>query len=171
TVCKSMYAYNQGYDYIATLNANRRMIAEMYMHVDRVLADLETNLLHDETIVVFTSDNGGERFSDTWPFTGKKTELLEGGLRIPAIVRWPGRIRSGSTTDQVAISMDWLPTLLDIAGGKPDAGYPPDGISLVPTLTQGAPPVARKLSWRYRANRQRAIRDGDMKWLEIDGNP
>ena len=51
---------------------------------------------HDrDTIVIFTSDNGGERFSDTWPFTGRKTELLEGGLRIPAIVLWPARIAAG----------------------------------------------------------------------------
>ena len=97
-------------------------------------------------------------------------ELLEGGIRIPAIVRWPGHIRAGSATEQVAISMDWLPTLLEIAGGKPDPAYPPDGISLVRTVTQNAPPVSRKIYWRFKANRQRAVRDGDLKWLEIDGN-
>ena len=63
--------------------------------------------------MVFTSDNGGERFSDTWPFTGKKTELLEGGLRIPAIVRWPGHIkpesmtRTGRHDDGLAAHSDW----------------------------------------------------------------
>src|SRR5262249_35745883 len=119
---------------------------------------------------VFTSDNGGERFSDTWPFTGKKMELLEGGLRIPAIVRWPGRVRPGTTTEQVAISMDWLPTFLDIAGANADQAYSPDGISLVPTLTQNAATTHRKLFWRFKANNQKAIRNGDMKWLQIDGN-
>ena len=54
----------------------------------------------DNTIVIFTSDNGGERYTDSWPFTGMKMELLEGGLRIPAIVRWPARMPAGATTEQ-----------------------------------------------------------------------
>src|SRR5205085_831649 len=82
-----------------------------------------------------TSDNGGERFSDTWPFTGRKTELLEGGLRIPAILRWSGRVQAGSVSDQVAISMDWLPTLLAAAGTGPNPLFPPDGMNLLPVLT------------------------------------
>ena len=57
--------------------------------------------------MIFTSDNGGERFADTWPFTGKKSEVLEGGIRIPAIVRWPRRIREGNVSEQVMITMDW----------------------------------------------------------------
>jgi len=86
------------------------------------------------------------------------------------IVRWPGRIRPGSTTEQVAISMDWFPTLLEIAGAAPDPSYPPDGISLLPMLIQNSVPIPRKLFWRYKANAQRAIRDGDMKWLKIENN-
>jgi arylsulfatase A-like enzyme len=97
-------------------------------------------------------------------------ELLEGGLRIPALVRWPGHIRAGSTTEQVAISMDWMPTLLAAAGTAPDPAYPPDGMSLLPVLTQNAAPVSRKLYWRFRFNAQRAVRDGDMKWLKIADN-
>ncbi len=124
----------------------------------------------ENTIVIFTSDNGGERFADTWPFTGKKTELLEGGLRIPAIVSWPARIPQGRTTDQVSISMDWLPTLLAAAGAQPDPASPPDGMNLLPALTQSVPPVARKLFWRYKANHQRAARDGDYKFLKILDN-
>jgi arylsulfatase A-like enzyme len=147
-----------------------RMVGEMDLQVGRVIEALESAGIANNTIVIFTSDNGGERFSDTWPFTGKKTELLEGGLRIPAIVRWPKRIRPGITTDQVAISMDWMPTLLAAAGAKPDPSYPSDGMNLLPALTENPPPVARKLFWRYRSNQQRAVRDGDMKWLKIAGN-
>jgi arylsulfatase A-like enzyme len=147
-----------------------RMVRQLDAQIGQVLQTLERAGVASNTIVIFTSDNGGERFSDTWPFSGKKTELLEGGIRIPAIVRWPGNVKPGSTSDQVAISMDWMPTLLQIAGGQPDPAYPLDGISLVPALRQTAPPVSRKLFWRYRANVQRAIRDGNMKWLEIAGN-
>jgi arylsulfatase A-like enzyme len=147
-----------------------RMVRQMDLQVGRVLEALETAGLADTTIVVFTSDNGGERFADTWPFTGRKTELLEGGLRIPAVIRWPGRIRPGGTTEQVAISMDWMPTLLSIAGAQPDPSYPPDGINLAPTLTRNASPVPRKLFWRYKFNAQRAVRDGDLKWLKINEN-
>jgi arylsulfatase A-like enzyme len=153
-----------------TLETYARMVRQMDSQVGRILRTLDTAGIANNTVVVFTSDNGGERFSDTWPFTGKKMELLEGGLRIPAIVRWPGHVRPNSTTAQVAISMDWLPTFLEIGGAKPDTAYLPDGISLVPALTQNAAPVVRKLFWRFKANAQRAVRDGDMKWLEIDGN-
>jgi arylsulfatase A-like enzyme len=147
-----------------------RMVTRMDLQVGRVLETLETAGIAQNTIVVFTSDNGGERFSDTWPFTGKKTELLEGGLRIPAIVRWPGRVPPRSVTEQVAISMDWLPTLIAAAGSRPDPAYPSDGMNLLAALTENAAPVARKLFWRYRANAQRAVRDGDMKWLKIGEN-
>jgi arylsulfatase A-like enzyme len=147
-----------------------RMVREMDLQIGRVLETLQTSGIADNTIVIFTSDNGGERFADTWPFTGKKSELLEGGLRIPAIVRWPGRIPPGSTTEQVAISMDWMPTLLTAAGAMPDPKYPPDGMNLLPALLQNAAPAPRKLFWRYRMNAQRAMRDGDMKWLKIRDN-
>lgn len=146
------------------------MVLRLDMQVGRVLKALSDNNIANNTIVVFTSDNGGERFADTWPFTGKKEELLEGGLRIPALVRWPGHIRAGSTTEQVAMSMDWLPTFLAAAGGQADPAYPLDGISLLPQIMQGAAPVSRRVYWRYHFNQQRAMRDGNMKYLKIADN-
>jgi arylsulfatase A-like enzyme len=148
----------------------QRMIEAMDRQIGRVLKALDANGLTENTIVIFTSDNGGERFADTWPFTGKKTELLEGGLRIPAVISWPARIPRGLTTDQVAISMDWVPTLLAAAGTAPDPSYPTDGMNLLPVLTRHASAVPRKLYWRYKANAQRAMRDGDLKFLKILGN-
>lgn len=153
-----------------TQKTYRRMIEEMDRQIGRVLEALQKNSLAENTIVIFTSDNGGERFADTWPFTGRKTELLEGGLRIPAIISWPARIPQGRTTEQVAITMDWMPTLLAAAGVPPDPAFPPDGINLLPTLTQNAAAVERKLFWRYKANAQRAARDGDYKYLKILDN-
>jgi arylsulfatase A-like enzyme len=88
------------------------MVQSLDANVGRVLQALDASGQTSNTIVVFTSDNGGERFSNLWPFSGMKQELLEGGLRIPVIVRWPGRVAAGSVSAQVMITMDWMPTLL-----------------------------------------------------------
>ena len=153
-----------------TQKTYQRMIQEMDLQIGRVLEALNANGIAKNTIVIFTSDNGGERFADTWPFTGRKTELLEGGLRIPAIISWPASIPQGRTTDQVAVTMDWMPTLLAAAGLSSDPAFLPDGINLLPMLKQDAATVERKLFWRYKANAQRAARDGDYKYLKILDN-
>jgi arylsulfatase A-like enzyme len=147
-----------------------RMVQAMDTQIGRVSQALEMNGLSDNTIVIFTSDNGGERFSDMWPFSGIKTELLEGGLRVPSLFCWPARVKAGVVCSQVSITMDWFPTLLEAAGVGADHDYPPDGISLLPVLSEESDPVARTLFWRYRTNAQRAMRDGDFKYLKIQEN-
>ena len=149
-----------------SLQTYAKMVLAMDAAIGRVLAALERAGVAENTIVIFTSDNGGERFSDTWPFSGRKTELLEGGLRIPSIIRWPGHVRANTTSNQVMISMDWLPTLVSAAGGATDPSSPPDGMNLGAQLSGGAP-ASRKLFWRYKNNRQEAMRDGDWKYLKI----
>jgi arylsulfatase A-like enzyme len=146
------------------------MMQSLDGNIGRVLKALDVHGLSANTIVIFTSDNGGERFSNIWPFSGMKGELLEGGLRIPAIARWPGRIPAGAVSEQVMISMDWLPTLLAAAGTQPDPSYPSDGDNLLPILSGRASPHPRKLFWRFKAGGQRAVRDGDWKYLQIAGN-
>jgi arylsulfatase A-like enzyme len=145
------------------------MMKTLDEQVGNVLATLDREGIANNTIVIFTSDNGGERFSDTWPFSGHKTELLEGGLRIPMLVRWPGHIAPGSVSQQVTMTMDWLPTLVAAARGALDPATPPDGMNLLPAFG-GAAPVARKVFWRYKYNSQRAMRDGDLKYLKIRDN-
>jgi arylsulfatase A-like enzyme len=146
------------------------MVQSLDSNIGRVLQALDVHGLTPNTIVIFTSDNGGERFSSIWPFTGLKHELLEGGIRIPSIVRWPSRVPAGSISEQVMISMDWLPTLLAATRLHPDPAYPPDGEDLVPTLIGRASQRPRKLFWRYKAGGQRAVRDSDWKYLQIAGN-
>jgi arylsulfatase A-like enzyme len=147
------------------------MVTRMDYQIGRVLDALDAGGLAENTIVIFTSDNGGERFSDHWPFTGMKLELLEGGLRIPAIVRWPGHVPANAVNEgQPIIHMDWMPTLLEAAGITPDPSFPSDGMSLLSTLTANAAPVPRKLFWRYLNLLQEACRDGDFKYLKILDN-
>jgi arylsulfatase A-like enzyme len=145
------------------------MVRALDEAVGQVLATLDAQGMADNTIVVFTSDNGGERFSKTWPFTGQKTELLEGGLRVPTLLRWPVRL-APQVSDQVTVTMDWLPTLLAAAGTRPHAAYPSDGDDILPVLLGTRAPYPRTLYWRYRAHAQRAVRAGDWKYLKINDN-
>ena len=147
-----------------------RMVRAMDRQIGRVLQALDANGLSGNTIVVFTSDNGGERFSDTWPFTGVKTELLEGGLRVPALMCWPDRVPAGQVSDQVTITMDWFATLLDAADTAADGDHPPDGISLLPVVAGQRAAGSRRLFWRYKTNAQQAARIGDFKYLKIRDN-
>ena len=143
------------------------MVEIMDQNVGRVLDALHA-AGRDNAIIVFTSDNGGERFSETWPFVGVKGELLEGGIRVPVLVKAPGRIPPGSSSEQVAIGMDWLPTLYKLATGTPPPGTF-DGMDLTPHLTTLAPPVPRTLFWRFKTSQQKAVRDGDWKYLALGG--
>jgi arylsulfatase A-like enzyme len=86
------------------------------------------------------------------------------------IIAWPARIVPGRTSDQVAMTMDWLPTLLAAAGAAPDPAFPSDGMNLLPWLSGNAAAVDRTLFWRYKANWQRAARVGDYKFLKILDN-
>ena len=120
-----------------------------------------------DTLVLFTSDNGGERYSNIWPFVGRKWDLLEGGLRVPQIVWWPGHIKAGQVTDQVCITMDLTATCLAAANVAPAADHPLDGKNLLPVLTGEAPVSERTLYWRMANRSQRAVRRGDWKYLKV----
>lgn len=148
-----------------TLETYANMVAAMDDNVGKVLAALREVGELDNTLIVFTSDNGGERFSDTWPFVGQKGELLEGGLRVPLLAQWPRRIRPGSRSDQVAISMDFLPTFAGLAGAAlPADTY--DGMDLAAQMFDGAAPVERTLFWRMASNGgMAAVRSGNWKYL------
>jgi arylsulfatase A-like enzyme len=119
-------------------------------------------------LVIFTSDNGGERFSYNWPFTGQKLDVHEGGIRVPAIVRWPGVTAPGSKSDQAAITMDWSATMLAAAGGKQDSKYPFDGIDLAAVLSGKKTAFDRTFFWRTK--RQGAMRSGRWKYIRDDKN-
>ena len=142
-----------------------RMIHHMDEGIGRIVDALAAIGASENTIIVFTSDNGGERFSDTWPLVGKKMDLLEGGIRVPYIVRWPAQVRAGGATAQLAMTMDWMPTFLEAAGAKPHPDYPLDGVSLLPVLKDPKVRIERELFWRMKFRGQRAMRSGDWKYF------
>jgi len=152
-----------------------KLFAEMMRSLDegvgRVMKAVKANGGDKNTLVIFTSDNGGERFSYEWPFSGEKGELLEGGIRVPAMVRWPGRVLGNRTTDQMAITMDWTSTILAATETQPATDYPLDGINLLPILG-GAPELSdRVFFWRIydrdavRHGKWKYVRDGQRKNL------
>ena len=145
-----------------SLAVYQKMIHHMDEGIGKVLAALPDP---KNTVVVFTSDNGGERFSDTWPLVGKKMDLLEGGIRVPYVVRWPARVKPGGVTAQHAITMDWVATFLETAGVRPHADYPLDGLSLLEVLANPGAIIARDLFWRMKYRSQRAVRSGDWKYF------
>ena len=141
------------------------MLHHMDEGIGRVLTALRSAGLDENTLVLFTSDNGGERFSDTWPLVGKKMDLLEGGIRVPYIVRWPEKIPANTYTAQCAITMDWVATLLAAAQVNPHADYPLDGINLLPVLAAPDQLIERALYWRMKYRQQRALRQGQWKYF------
>ena len=148
----------------------QEMIRQMDEGIGRVLDALDRAGSAHNTLVVFTSDNGGERYSDVWPFKGGKMDLLEGGIRVPTIARWPACIAPGAVTSQLALTMDWTATLLDAAGAAPHPQYPLDGTSLLQVLEAPAAVFTRELFWRMKFRNQKAMRTGRWKWLSLERN-
>ncbi len=148
----------------------RKMIHQMDEGIGRVMAALRQAGVDRDTLVVFTSDNGGERFSDNWPLVGGKMDLTEGGIRVPWIAHWPAAIAPGGVSDQQCLTMDWSATMLAAAGVAADADHPLDGVSLLPVLHDPAATFERAMAWRMNHRGQRALRLGDWKYLQVDGH-
>jgi arylsulfatase A-like enzyme len=142
----------------------RLMVESLDQGVGRVLAAIETQGLAKETLVVFTSDNGGERYSDMGPLKGAKFTLWEGGIRVPALAAWPGVIPEGTRTNQVASTMDWSATFLSLAERDPSMENF-DGIDLIPIAVGREPEADRTLLWRWDSEHLAALRAGKWKYL------
>ena len=145
------------------------MIREMDEGIGWVVDALRDTGQLENTLLIFTSDNGGERFSDNWPLVGGKMDLTEGGIRVPYIVHWPkGITQPGRVSQQHCLTMDWTATILDIAGAHPPAGHELDGVSMRPVLQAAGLAFERPMYWRMKHRQQRAFRLGDWKYLKVD---
>jgi arylsulfatase A-like enzyme len=149
-------------DYVA-------MLERADQGVGRILAALDKAGLRRDTIVIFTNDNGGEWLSRNTPLFHHKGSVWEGGIRVPAIVRWPGRIPAGRVSRQVGITMDLTATILAATGTPVPTEARLEGINLLPVLEGRAPVIGRTLFWRVTGARtQQAVRSGEWKLL-LDG--
>lgn len=150
-------------DSVQIRRAYREMVEEMDAGIGEVMQTLERLNLDENTVVLFFSDNGAARYGSNGPFRGWKGSLWEGGIRVPALAWWKGKIEAGSSTDQMAITLDIFPTMLGLA--ELQARQPAfDGIDLSPFLTQQKQGIERTLFWAY--GKQMAMRDGSWKLVK-----
>ena len=148
------------------------MVEAVDASVGEILSAIDSNGLSEQTLVFFTSDNGGYRtyqggyhnISENGPLRGQKTEMYEGGHRVPAIAWWPGRIEPG-VTDQLAATFDIYPSLAALAGIEASAHL--DGTDLSPALFLRQPLAPRTLFWRMRSSS--AARRGPWKLVRHAG--
>ncbi len=147
-----------------------RMLERADQGVGQILAELDRRGIANNTLVIFTNDNGGEWLSRNAPLYHRKGTLWEGGIRVPLILRWPDRLPTAKTSAQVAITFDLTASILAATRTPLPEGYHPEGIDLLPILRGDAPVAERRLFWRInRPNRrQQAVRSGRWKVL-VDG--
>ena len=148
------------------------MLEDLDREVGRVLAALKKHQLEKNTLVVFVSDNGGfARAANMGPLSGAKSTTLEGGIRVPLIMRWPGRIKPGTTSDQVSATFDLTRSILNLAGAKVPAEQL-DGVDLVTHITENRKDFPRTLFWRGKRGERTwsAVRSGDLKYVrKVEG--
>lgn len=145
--------------------AYRQMMEEMDRGIGEVVGAVDRLGLGENTLIFFLSDNGGTPNGSNGPLRGFKGQVWEGGHRVPAVARWTDQIPAGSVSNQTAISLDLMPTILELSGADLPAGHKLDGKSLVQVLLEKKPLEPRKLYWDY--NGRRAMRDG--KWKLVVG--
>lgn len=151
------------------------MIERIDAGVGRIMEELDRSGLADNTLLIFFSDNGGAfRVANNGGLRMHKTWLYEGGIKEPLLMRWPAKIKAGTSTDAVVSSIDFYPTFVDIAGGENPEGYQLDGISLAPLITEGKVPQRSIMYWHYPSetgnwtNRMAsAVRQGDYKLIQF----
>lgn len=153
--------------YVGTREIYKAMVERVDLGVGMILAELEKAGVADNTLIAFSSDNGGERLSDNRPLFHNKTSLWEGGIHVPCLMRWPAKLPKGRVVKQMAITMDLTATFLAAAEVKPPNDYKADGINLLPILSGLEPERERTFYWRIQRGlrTQWAIRHGKWKFL------
>lgn len=144
-------------------------INEIDGSVGQILDALKEHGIDDNTLVIFTSDNGPWTGSAK-PLRGKKAQTYEGGQRVPAVVRWPGHIPAGQVNDEIMTTMDLFPTMARLIGAKIPSDRKIDGLDIWPVLTKGAT-SPHKAFFYYKKNELQAVRSGSWKLHQKKGRP
>jgi arylsulfatase A len=149
-----------------------RMLERADEGIGRILKTIDRLGLRQNTLVIFTSDNGGEWLSRMAPLFHRKTSLWEGGLRVPCILRWPAQLPANRKSSQPGITMDLTATILTAAGATIQADRPLDGIDLIPLLKRNGPAIERTFYWRgtRAGSPERAVREGRLKYINQSPN-
>jgi arylsulfatase A len=146
-----------------------QMVRYLDLRIGEILRSIDSHNLTTKTLVVFVSDNGGERLSSNAPFSGGKVTLWEGGIRVPCLIRWPGVISPGTVSHQAVMTMDLAATILGAGGAAPEPRRALDGVDIMPILTGKAAERERTLFWRILnpldPDPQKAVRRGRWKYL------
>jgi arylsulfatase A-like enzyme len=147
------------------------MIEALDRGVGKVLDKLEEKGFAENTIIIFTSDNGCTRMGSAGPLSGYKGQFFEGGIRVPCIIKWPGKIKPSQTSDQLAMSIDLTASISKVIDSEP--AKPFDGIDIIGHIVSGRNDFPRSLFWRYiyYDRIRKAVRDGNMKYIyEVEDN-
>lgn len=159
------------------LTGNRKIVAAMTLALDRAAGKVLDKLLElgieENTIVVFTNDNGGpsdKNASDNLPLSGIKSNHLEGGLRVPFIMKWPGKLKPGTTYNFPISTFDLLPTFFAAAGGNPQNLNDVDGVDLLPYIT-GANKERPHETLYWKRDARASMRKGDWKIIRFPDRP
>ena len=134
--------------------------------IGELLATLRESEIEKDTLVIFFSDNGGSGNGGNAPLRGAKSTMWEGGLRVPFIARWPGRMPAGKVTDEFLTSLEIFPTLLAAAGANPPRGVKLDGFDMLPVLRGEMKSPRTEMFWQRRGDK--AARVGNWKWVESE---
>ena len=155
--------YGRRYDDVKDRKAAyKEMIESMDANVGRIVDKVRELGIEKNTLIFFTSDNGAYKWvGSNLPCSGQKTDLLEGGHRVPAVAYWPGTIKAGTVTDEITMTMDLFPMMVEMSGAKLPAGLKLDGVSLLPLLSQGKAMPKRTVFWRF--GKRWAVRKGPWK--------
>jgi len=149
------------------------MIESMDRNIGRILKTLDELALAGNTLVIFAGDNGGTRSARNTPFSNIKGSTFEGGIRVPAMMKWPGVLPAGTISDQVCVTFDFTASIARLAGVTPDPDKPFEGIDIVEHIARHHEDFDRTVYWRKPRGNElwKGVRQGSLKYIgEKDGD-
>jgi arylsulfatase A-like enzyme len=153
--------YLKKYKHLGAPGAQRAQLECMDIAIGQVLKAIDDKGIRDDTLVIYTNDNGGTKITSNGPYRGFKSDFHEGGMRVPFAARWPGHIQAGSSSDEMAHVVDLFPTFCSLAGASISGGQPLDGMDIWDVLSKNAKSPRKEFAPSIMV-----LRQGDWKLIE-----